>query len=105
MRAGELRHLLVLQTRAESRNAMGGTTPTWTNTTQLWGKVDESGGGEKVNGQQTDGSRTVMVTIRYLSSIDPSQRFMHDGQALNIVAIADPDGRRRMLEIQCRKDD
>lgn len=70
-------------------------------------KIEEGQGSEASGHASIDASLPVLVTIRYdlprLPTTDDCVKLL-DGtnRVCNIVALRDPDGRRRWLELSCR---
>jgi len=101
MRAGRLRHQLILQSQTETRDATGGVTITWTTQDTVFGGVEPLSGREYTAIQQTQNEATVRIIIRYHSTIEESWRVLHEGKAYAIQSIINENTRDRQLILMC----
>jgi SPP1 family predicted phage head-tail adaptor len=101
MRAGRLRHRLILQSKVETRGAAGGVTTTWETQATVWGGIEPLSGREYTAIQQTQNEATVRIVIRYQSSIDETWRVLNGGLAYAIQSIINENTRDRMLTLMC----
>lgn len=99
MRAGDLRHALVIEQVQESRDAMGGAVTTWVAFATVSGKFERSEGGEVFVGQQIHARVDAKATIRFLPGVDATMRVVFDSQPWNIVRVIDPDGTRQQHQL------
>lgn len=102
MRIGQLRQRITIQQMTAGTDGQGGVTKTFsTLVDRLPASVLPLGGQEAVAlAQQTSELRT-KVTIRYRDDVSVKQRIVFGSRTLEIGVIADPDGRRRALELIC----
>ena len=100
---GALRERVTLQLPVRTPDGAGGAAVSWTAGTPVWAKVEERGGGERVEGERLAAKARLRVTIRYRSGITTEMRVMRDGKALNILSLRDPDGRKRFLLLDCEE--
>ena len=102
-RAGELRTLVALQSKAQTPTggASGtGLTDTYTTVADVWARIDGLQGGRYVAGQQVEETATHKITIRYRSDYTSAWRFILDGaRRFELKTVRDPDGLRKFLEI------
>jgi len=103
MRAGGLPHLLQLQARANARTATGGFVPTWSTLTTVWGSVEPLTGRELFEQQKAHGELTHKVRIRFCAQASAEKRFLHNGRALEIVAVLNAKERNIELECLCKE--
>lgn len=96
IRAGALRHRLVVEHVTEARDTLGQAIETWSTFATVWGSLEPLGGRERFLAAQTHAEATYRSRIRYLSGITPKMRISYSGKVYNITHIAD-DGRRREL--------
>lgn len=109
MQAGLLRKRITFQGRAVTRAANGEELETWADHATVWAEVKmppnaSSGSTERTQGpvDQVQASLYYEVEVRYRTDLDPQMRVVYDGLALNLLAILDPDGRRRRLVLRCQ---
>jgi head-tail adaptor len=110
LRAGDLRHSLVIRRASEIRTARGGYTSDWGDVATLSAEVTGLDGRESVMDQALQGISVFRVRIRWRSDIQTSDQLRPTGSSfgydaegkprdVNIRSIADPDGRREQLVI------
>jgi SPP1 family predicted phage head-tail adaptor len=105
MRAGRLKHTVILQQPAGSQDSVGERTTTWGDTVTVHAAIEPLRASEVFAGRQQQGSSTHRIQIRYsaaVAGIDNSWRvkygtriFTIDGPPRNIQE------RNRTLELIC----
>lgn len=103
MRAGELRHRVTLQSVTVARDAVGGTTETWTDQATVWAAIEPLRGREYWDAAQVAAEATYRVRMRYRAGVSPEMRLTYQGRTLEIESVTSPDERRRELELICRE--
>lgn len=102
MRAGRLRHRILIESRIESRDEFGGVT-------LAWGVVEDNvpaeivplSGREFLAAGELQGEVTTRMTIRYMPGIEANMRVQHDGQVYRIVAALPDPTLRRHITLMC----
>lgn len=94
MRAGRMRHQVVLQSPTGSRDSVGERTTTWTDVATVWANIRPLTGREQFLASQREASTSHIVEIRYstdVSTIDASWRVKYgtrllvlDGDPINV---------------------
>jgi head-tail adaptor len=112
LRAGQLRDLVEIQSRVDSLDAANAPLPpTWIKIGREWANVNQIQGFraveiEGVVAQQLFTSAAYEIRMRYRSDVTTKHRLVILGPpldvAVNILSIADPDGRRRQLLLICQ---
>lgn len=91
LRAGELRHLVELQEKAEGpgRDEYGKPTFTWTTRAKCWCKIEQLTANEQLIAQQQNSQATHKIATRWMSSVHPTTTWaiLHNGRRLFIAAI------------------
>lgn len=106
LRAGQLRHLITIQQRTNTRDEYGQPIPAWATFATVWAEVLDMTGREFVESQEARAAEvSVTVIIRYLAGVKPTMRIIHSSRTLQIAAVLDPEGRSRMLQLMCREVD
>lgn len=105
LRAGTLNKRVVLQTTTNTADTGGGVTQVWADTATLWAEIDELAGREGFEAQQIASRLTHKVTIRYRTSVVPTQRLKYGTRILKIEAIVNPGQRNERLELMCAEED
>lgn len=104
MRAGKLRHRVIIQKATETRDAHGGITRTWADVSTVWASVEPLSGREFLDASQTEADISHRVRIRHYDDLTPSHRIVHGGRHLNIETIMNRDERDIELELMCKED-
>ena len=100
---GALRHRLALQEETRGADAGGGYTLTWSDIATVWGRVEPLTGAERLQAMRLESRVSHRVTIRHRTGVSAGMRLLHDGRALNIRTVIDPDERRHWLELMCEE--
>lgn len=107
MRAGAFRQPVRVETRDESTlNSYNETSESWTRLLETRAAMSAGGGREFNEGGGTAADVTHVLRIRssrLARTITPKNRLILDGRTFEIVAAIDRDGRRRVVELQCRE--
>ena len=111
MRAGRLRHRLLLQQPTRTQSATGAITTTWATTATVWGAVEPLRGQEWFDAQQMSQENVVRIVIRYStdwSSIDHTWRVkdVRTGVCYDITSVIEVQLTERpttMLEIMATR--
>lgn len=104
IRAGDLRHRVTIQQATVTRNEFGEPVETWQDLATVWAEVVDLSGREFIEARQAPASEvTTRVRIRYRAGIEPTMRVLHGARVLEIVAVLEPEGRRRELHLMCRE--
>lgn len=101
MRAGGLRHLAVIESVVESRDATGAVIKTWEEFAVLRVEEVSRQGREFFSAQQVNAEISAIFRARYIPGVAPKMRMQVDGVVYDILG-ADPDNRRRELTIACK---
>lgn len=100
--AGKLRHRIQIGDLTNAQGALGGTSPAdYTPFLVTWASVYSLYGQEKYQASQAVSVVTHKITIRYAEGIVSRQVVLFDDKYFTIDAVHDPDGRHKMLELDC----
>ena len=103
MQAGRLRHRLILQSKAETRDSYGATLITWDTVATVWGAIEPLSGKEYFAQQEVQSESKVRIVLRYYSGVLPSWRVSHGGLYYDIEDVLNHDTRNRQLTLMCRQ--
>ena len=104
MRAGDLRHRLILQHKTTIKDAYNQPIETWTDWKTVWCAFEPLRGRERFAHQERSAESDVRFRIRYLDGVDSATtRGVLDGLTYDIQAVIDVDGRRRELHLMARR--
>lgn len=102
VRAGLLRQRITVENNEPTVSSTGKRTENWVEFAVLWADVRANTGSETFAAQQVTPLLSYNITVRYRSDLNETMRVILDtGAILDIQAILDPDGRKRMLNIIC----
>lgn len=104
MRAGTLRHRVILQSPAGSRDAVGERTTTWTNVATVWASVGPLTARELIAAGQPMSEVSHRVRVRHsatIAALDGSWRVLFGSRVLVIQGVRNIDERDREYELLC----
>lgn len=104
-RIGRLRHRLIIEEAERSADAGGGSATAWREVAEVWGAVSDTSGKEKAGHDRIGGEVSHQITIRYRSDLKPAMRFRRGDEIFELLAVLDPDGRKRFLNCLCERRD
>jgi SPP1 family predicted phage head-tail adaptor len=104
LRAGDLRHKITVRRATEIKTDTGGYKTDWCDYAELWAEVTALDGREIVMDQVLQGISVYRVRIRWRSDLTTEDQLRSaadcfGGRDVNVLSIADPDGRRNQLII------
>lgn len=103
MDTGNLRHRIAIETRAISRDSLGGVVEEWTPVATVWAEIVPLSGREFVAAQAAQAGVTTRITIRYRDGVTPSMRILHDGVTYSIKAVLPDPTLRRHITLMCEQ--
>ena len=98
---GAFRRLLTLETAARLDDGCGGFTVSWVASVTVWADVMALAGREALEADRVVASVSHRITLRHLASLLPSAQLRDGTRIYDILAVRDPDGRRRELTCDC----
>lgn len=113
MHIGALRHRITIESITTTQDAYGqelgdvspGTTGTFV--ASVWGEVQDLSGAEIFAAEESHSQVTARITCRWQGGILPSMqaRYTTGGttRVFDILAVTDPEGRRRELILDCKE--
>lgn len=108
MRAGQLRHRLVLQnpSTAPSADAMGGFEYKYEDDEEVWGAIWPLRGSERIAADQMNSDIDCQIRIRYTSVVTSKTRIQLGDTTtyFDIRSVINPDFRNRELILYCRTE-
>lgn len=103
MRAGTLRHRVTIRYLQKGRDEWGNPVEEWRDLATVWASVEGLSGRVLFEAQQSVLQSDHRVTMRYRPDVRPGMVVVHDGRQLEIQAVLDEDGRKRVLTLTCRE--
>jgi len=101
MRAGKLRHRIVIEVNTPTRDASGGEVDSWATATTVWGSVEALSGKERMEANQVNPTVSHKVTMRYNSTVTCQHRLNHDSRYFDINAVLNTEDRNKELILLC----
>lgn len=101
---GRLRHHVVVESAAGAPDGAGGEAIAWDAVATLWALVEPVAAGERIVAGHLSSVVTHTVTMRYRPDIAGGMRILHRGRALRVLAVHDPDERRRYSVARCAEE-
>ena len=103
MRAGKLRHRIVIEEKSVTRTDSGAETVSWTEYDTLWASVEPLSGREMEMAKQIHDEISVRVWIRHRSGVVPEMRISWDSRTFDIVSVINTAGRDIKMQLMCRE--
>jgi SPP1 family predicted phage head-tail adaptor len=94
---GAFRTRLTLEALVETPDSAGGMSQSYTSVATLWGAIAARNGYELWAADRIEQNVSHQITIRYREGITAAHRFKLQARVFNIIALADPDGRKKYL--------
>ena len=105
MRAGELRHRVTIQEQDGAGAAWNGS-QTWSTYKTVWAKIVPVRGRESLDAgtKKEQAEVTHLITMRYVSGLDPDMRISFDDRYFHFEVIRNIDERNAWIEIEAREE-
>ena len=103
MRAGKLRHRLLLRSNTPAYDANGQPVDSYTAVATVWGSVSPLDGRETEFANKVTAEATHVVVIRYNSNVDTEYQITHDSRTLQVVSIVNKDDRDIQQTVLCKE--
>ena len=103
MRAGRLRHRLVLQSKTYTANAYGERVVSWTTEATVWGAIEPLSARELFSQSQIQPEARVRIVLRHYTGLDHTWRIKHGSTYYDIIEVINHDERNSMLTLLCRQ--
>ena len=103
MRAGDLRHLITLQSPEYTQDDITGEmTPSWVEVAKIWASVEPVSVNQFVSAATNQSKVSARIVIRYRKGIDPTMRILHRDKIYNIEGVlADKVSGLEYLTLPC----
>lgn len=99
MSAGQLRHLVELQSQAATQDELGQPSTSWLTTASVWADIRYQTGLSAIKSGADVSVVRVSIRMRH-RAVNAGQRILHEGVAFNIEAVQ-PDIRRAYIDCVC----
>lgn len=103
MRAGTLRHKILIETVTETQNTFGEPVSTWATFATLRARKAITGGREFIAALSIHSELSALFVCRFYPGVTTKMRVNHGGVYYDILAAFDPVGLGRELQIACKE--
>jgi len=104
MRAGALRHQIIIQSAAEAPDASGSPVEAWSTFATVRAAYEPQSGKESFTEDQEQATANTRFRIRYLSGVTAKMRISFDSRVFDIQSVIDVGGRGKQLHIMCAEN-
>lgn len=103
MRAGKLRHRIVIEHVAETQDTDGSVLETWSAFAAAQSSIEPVSGREYFDAQTTQADVTHRIYLRYVSGVNPKMRVTYNQRIFNILSVINTRERNVELQLMCRE--
>ena len=104
MRAGKLRHYVIIQSILEElQDDYGGATKTWQTHATVWASIDPLRGQEAMVAKQTQSSANYRIRVRHCVGLTPHMRVLWGTRIFNIVEVLNTNERNFQMELMAQE--
>ena len=98
MRAGQLRHRVIIQANTISTNSFGAASDSWATDKTVWAAIWPMSVKELTSGARNDMLVTHRIRIRYQTGITAAQRVLYGSRVFNITGIININERDETID-------
>ncbi len=103
MRAGALRHRVILESAVSTADGGGGMTTDWQQIAALWVAIHPLSGDERLAAGQFSSQLSHEIVLRYRPQLLPEMRFRKGERIFEIRAVINVEERGRWLRTFCEE--
>jgi SPP1 family predicted phage head-tail adaptor len=103
VRTGDLRHQVILQSKTEGRDAVGGVVEAWSDVATVWASVEPLDGKEFFAAERVNADATTRIRMRYRAGVTPVMRAVYGARIFDIQNVINVDERNRELRLMVRE--
>lgn len=103
IKPGALRRRLLLEHPERIDDGGGGSDIVWQPVASLWASIEARNGDERVDAGRLASRVSHDVLLRYRPGVLPEMRFRLGERVFHILAVLEPDDRRRRLKALCEE--
>lgn len=103
MRAGRLRHPIVIERATETRGDDGSTVQTWRTLATVWADVRPVSGREQEIAARTAENVSHRIELRYRPGVDARCRIVWGARVFGVQSVINEDERDRTLVLYCQE--
>jgi SPP1 family predicted phage head-tail adaptor len=99
VRAGDLKHQIIIQVAQKSKNSMGEFVDTWSTWATVWAAIEPASGKNYYAAKQLNAEVDGVCRIRYRTGVLPTMRILYGSRVLRIVSIVNPKETNEELQL------
>ena len=99
MRAGLLRHKVIIQQATETQASDGSVSQSWGTFATIWAQLRPERADEQFEGERFQARVYHRIFIRYLSGVIPKMRILYGSRVFEIQGIMNYQERNAMMEL------
>ena len=103
MRAGDLRHSVVIQKEYSTRDSYGAETPEWVDFATVWAGISPIRGREYFAAQTVNADVDTKIIIRHLQELEPKMRMKYGERIFEIVSVINVEEKNREVHLMCKE--
>lgn len=105
MKAGELRHRIMIQEKQTpvAQNDYGEEVITWSEVAEVWAAIEPLRGREFLEAQRAGAEVTTRIRVRHRDGIRPEMRVVWGDHVYDIEAVIHVEERRREIHLMCKE--
>lgn len=103
MRAGKLRHKILIETKSNSIDSYGAVTETWSTYATVWGSIEPLNGREYFEAGKVSSEVTAVIKTRYVSGVLPLMRAKFGTRIYSIVSVININELNKELQLMCKE--
>ncbi len=103
IRAGELRHKIIIQQNTPTRDAMNAEVDSWADYATVWASIEPIRGKEFWDSQQINAEITGKIKLRYLAGVISKMRVKFGMRIFEILSVINPGEKNRELQLMVKE--
>lgn len=105
VRAGDLRHRIIIESATRTSDGAGGTTTEWDAVAEVWAAIWSRTVDENFALDRVAGTATHDIWIRYRSDVTPDMRFRCGARIFDVLGAIDVEDRAAWLKCPSQERD
>lgn len=101
IRAGALRHQVIVQSATDTRDGLGGYKPIWGTSVTRWVSVEPLKGDELVAANKAHSVVTHKIRMHHESTVTAKMRILYGSRIFDIVSVINPVEEDSATELMC----
>lgn len=101
MRSGNLKHKIVIESYAETKNAVGEVTKEWSEFATTYSSIVPLSGNEKFSSNEVHAEVTHKIEMRFISGVLPKMRVVYGSRNFDIKSAINIREQNRTLYLMC----